>query len=631
MCPAEPRPSKGPPPPPGAWAERHWWRWLAVLLAVALVARLLYLRQVAALPFFDQPVGDSAAHLERAAAIARGAWLPERPFYYCSIFYPYFLAAALALFGGSLAAVCAIQVLAGVALAGLLAVIARRLYGARAGLATGLLTALYGPFAFLEADVLGVVWGQLALALALLACVAWSEARQRAFDPSARARLLALAGLGLGLAGVERPNLLLVVPLVGAWCAARAGRGHATRPLAALALGTALPLAAVLALNVAGTGQWVPLTTSAGINLSLGYHAGANGTFDEPWERDDPQFAARHTEPEEAMIARASAETGRPMTAQQASAYWGRRALEFIVTHPAEAAAITLRKAALMVNDAEVPNHLDYAFIRERAPALKLMPLGFGVVLTLAMIGFVAGFGRSNRAAIVLLVVVAAGAFAGVLPFTVADRYRAPLVPALLVAAGGGLVALARFVRAPREVGLRRAALGLGLALLATGAATRPLVRPMPGRNEWMFAQAYMARGDLPAAIGAYERATRSEPGNGSLLNNLAMAYKASGDHERAEATLRRAIAAEPGLSYPHKNLAMLLVVRGEGDEALAELREAERLDPGDAEAAATAGALLAERGDRAGAAAAFARARALAPQDPRLLGLIEHYSAALR
>jgi tetratricopeptide (TPR) repeat protein len=222
------------------------------------------------------------------------------------------------------------------------------------------------------------------------------------------------------------------------------------------------------------------------------------------------------------------------------------------------------------------------------------MPLGFGVVLTLAMIGFVAGFGRRNRVAIALLVVVAVGAFTGVLPFTVADRYRAPLVPALLVAAGGGVVALVHFVRAPREAGLRRAALGLGLALLAAALATRPLVRPMPGRNEWMFAQAYQAHGDLPAAIAAYERAVAEEPGNGSLLNNLAMAYKASGDRDRAEAALRRAIAAEPGLSYPHKNLAMLLVVRGARDSALVHLEEAARLDPGDAETAATIGALLA-------------------------------------
>ncbi len=612
------------------WTARHWHLALAAVLALAFITRFLYLRQFAALPFFDQPVGDSASHLKRAAEIAGGAWLPARPFYYCSIFYPYFLAAALALFHGSLYAVSAIQIVAGVTLVGLLATLARRLYGSGAGLATGLLTALYGPFAFLEADVLGVVWGQLALVLALIACVAWAEARERVFTPAARPGLLALAGIAFGLAGVERPNLLIIVPLAAVWCAVRAGRGHVMKPLAALALGTALPLAVVLALNVAGTGQWVPLTTSSGINLSLGYHAGADGTFDEPWERADPQFAARHTEPEEAMIARAAAESGEPMRAQQASAYWGRKALEFIRTHPAEAAWITLRKAGLLLNGAEVPNHLDYAFIREQAPALWLMPVGFGGVLALAMIGFGDALDQRRRAGTWLLVLVTAGAFAGVLPFTVADRYRAPMVPALLVAAGLGCMALPRLARTPRAK-RRRVVLTLGAALFAVLVSIVPLFRSMRGRDEWMFAQAHLSHGNLPAAIAAYEAAVREEGGNGELLNNLAMAYKAAGDRAKAEAALRRAIAAAPGLSYPHKNLGMLLVVRGEPDSALAELTQAQALDPGDAEAAAAIGALLAERGDRAAAAAAFARARALAPDDPRLRGLIEHYSAALR
>ena len=52
---------------------------LAAILLAGLVLRFIYLGQVAALPFFDAPVGDSAAHLERARAIAAGALLPSRP------------------------------------------------------------------------------------------------------------------------------------------------------------------------------------------------------------------------------------------------------------------------------------------------------------------------------------------------------------------------------------------------------------------------------------------------------------------------------------------------------------------------------------------------------------------------
>ena len=439
----------------------------------------------------------------------------------------------------------------------------------------------------------------------------------------------------------------MIPPLVAAWCAAQTGVRRALAPLLALAVGVAVPIAIVLALNVAGSGRWVPLTTSGGINLSLGYHAGATGTYDEPWERKAPEFSARHTEPEEAMIAMASAETGRPLSPEEASAYWGRKAVEWIRTHPAAAAALTLRKAALMLNGTEVPNHLDYDFIRDRAPALWLMPLGFGAVLPLAVLGLGDSLRRRRntrpggaapaprpvlpgaRAGSLLLLLASAGAMAGVLPFTVADRYRAPMVPALIVAAGGGVGVLIRLYRHPGDRADRRVLALLTASLLAALVTMIPLQRPLRGRDWWMFAQAYKDRGDLPAAAAAYETAVRVEGGNGELLNNLAVVYRALGERDRAIAALREATRAEPGLAYPHKNLGMLLAARGEYDSALVELRAAGRIDPADAQTQGAIGALLAERGEPVAAAAAFALARRLAPRDRRLMELIRHYDTA--
>lgn len=610
--------------------ERRWRWWLAAILLAALALRGFYLVEFASLPFFDAPVGDSAVHLARAAEIAAGKLLPSRPFFYCSIFYPYFLAAALTVFHGSLLAVCAIQLIAGVSLVGLLAWLARWLFGTLAGLATGVLAALYGPAVFLEADVLGVVWGQLALAVALAACLYAALPAKR--ERRRGAWILVLAGLAFGFASVERPNLLVVTLLASAWCARRSAPGAAMRTFACVLAGTALPLATVLALNVAGTGQWVPLTTSSGINLYLGYHPGATGTFEEPWEQEAPEFTARSGAWEETSIARASIEAGHPLTPQQASEWWQHKAFSFIAGHPLEATSITARKAALLLNGREVPNHLDFEFIRERAPALRWMPVGFGAVLALAVLGIGDAVRRERRRdAAWFLTLVTAGVVLSMLPFTVTDRYRATLVPPLIVAAGAGVAALMRLVLRREERSASGVPAVLGAALLAVLFAALPLQRPLRSRDFWMLAQAEQAHGHLPAAIVAYEQALRQGGPSAELYNNLALAYRATGRRDLAEATLRRAIACDPRLSYPHKNLGMLLIGGGSRDSALAELRVANRLAPDDAETLGAIGALLAERGDASGAARAFAEARLLAPNDRRLGELMRHYAPESR
>lgn len=610
--------------PRGATPDRsdlHWWITLGAVCLFALALRAIYLAQVAALPFFDQPVGDSAAHLARAADIARGHWLPARPFYYCSIYYPYLLAGLLHFahsVRGVCLAVCRLQMIAGAALVACVGLAARQLFDPRAGIAAALIATLYGPSAFFEADILGVAWGQLALVLAILACLAWA----RGFRPGK----LALAGVAFGLAAIERPNLLTVVPLVALW-ALVLSRGHrAISSLLALAAGVAIPLVIVLTLNVAGTGQWVPLTTSAGINLALGYHSGGDGTYDEPWERESSQFSARHTEPEEAMTEWASREVGHALTPLQASRYWQQKTLEYISQHPREAGFVTLRKAALMLNAGEVPNHLDFTFLRERAPALWLMPVGFGLILVLAVVGLGSTLRtRDRRWGAWLLISVAAGAMLGVLPFTVADRYRAPMVPPLLIAAGGGLMYLVGAMkRGERRMRLSPAV--ATAALIAMLVTLVPLFRPVRSRDYWMFAQAYDAHGDLPRAIDAYQRAVAAGGDRGEVLNNLASAYARSGDRDRAVTTLRQAISADPRLALPHKNLGMLLIGRGERDSALAHLSLAHALEPDDHEVLGAIGALLFERGSTQAARDTFARALALAPGDARLRALVAHY-----
>jgi Flp pilus assembly protein TadD len=283
-----------------------------------------------------------------------------------------------------------------------------------------------------------------------------------------------------------------------------------------------------------------------------------------------------------------------------------------------------------MLNAAEVTNHLNFEFIRERAWALWLMPVGFGAVLPLAVIGVAAARrGRRERAIVVLLGAIAVVTLLSVVLFTVADRYRAPMVLPLIVLAGAGVAVLADLARRRATAGTRAAAVVLAAGLAAALIAHVPLVKSLRGRDHWMFAEAWLAKGRLAEAIAEYEAGAREEPMNGPLLNNLATAYRRAGRHDDALAVLRRLVAIEPRLAYPHKNLGMMLIRTGDHHAALAALHAAHALDSLDAEVVGAIGALHAEEGDRARASEHFARALALAPGDARLRALAAHYQFA--
>jgi|SRR5882724_2801195 len=599
---------------------------LLVILLAGLLLRLLYLSQASSLPFFDHPVGDSALYLERAAEIRAGRLVPDRPLFYGSALYPYGLAAILAMPGGSLYLVGLAQALAGTLLVHLLARAARLAGGRGAGLAAAALAALYGPFAFFESDMLGVVWGLVALALGIVWCLKW-DSRGRGV-----ARYLVPAGAAFGLAAAERPNLLLLVPIAAIWAARapadRAGAGRlAWSPPLALLAGATLAFAPVAALQLAASGGGSWLNTSSGINLCIGNHPRASGTFEEPWAEEDPQFTATHTDLEESSRLMASRLAGRDLDAGEASRFWTARALGFIRAAPAAFLGITARKAALLWNAAEAPNHLNFSFLREVAPSLRWMLVGFGALAPLSVAGFGLGLARGrNLRALRLLAALAAGAMLSVLPFFVADRYRVAMVPPLLIAAACGAATLARGARGRGLEGGFRVGLSLLPAIAVGAVAQLPLLHPDLSRDHWMLAQAWRARGDLTEARMEYETALRISGEDAILLNNLGRVYRSMGMEAEAESALRRAARASPSLAFPHKNLGLLLIGAARLDEARVELEAALRLGGEDAEALGALASIHAGRGEREPAAALYAKARRLDPSDPRLARLVEMY-----
>jgi tetratricopeptide (TPR) repeat protein len=77
------------------------------------------------------------------------------------------------------------------------------------------------------------------------------------------------------------------------------------------------------------------------------------------------------------------------------------------------------------------------------------------------------------------------------------------------------------------------------------------------------------------------ERAARSEPGKGSILEALGRAYYNSGQHERSRQTFEALLEVDPSAHYAHYALGQSLKQLGRLREARTHLRLAVALSPG--------------------------------------------------
>lgn len=86
-------------------------------------------------------------------------------------------------------------------------------------------------------------------------------------------------------------------------------------------------------------------------------------------------------------------------------------------------------------------------------------------------------------------------------------------------------------------------------------------------------------RHNAQAAV-VLERASRLEPGKGSIVEALARAYYNSGQHQRAADAFRHLVEIDPSAAYGHYGLGQALKKMGRRDEARTHLRLAVALAP---------------------------------------------------
>lgn len=474
-------------------ADRAVRRRLLLLLLAASLYKLVYLVQYARLPFLRSPLYDSLVYLRQARAVLDGRF-GDAALLAFSPLYGYFLA----LCGGG--ALIGAPILLQLGLGTLNLYLVHRFVRPRFGEAAALLSAaLYFGYGLLLSYESKIVSETLALTLALLATGLYQSAGCAAGRP----RPSVGAGALLGLAVLQRASLIFVPPLAVAAAAlpwADAPRGAGPRRALFVALGLAVVFGGNGLWSYRHSGLFVPVILVSGTVMK---------TTERGFDDDFSAFSQNASGVANAFDVVLQAE--RRLADRRA----GRPAPPSAPLHLGERlAAVALGapiKLAHALSDYEVTYDYGYFGERSEVAALRWLPVSFGTLLLLGILGAAALALRSGGRALVPYLPFALGSLATTVVFHSSSRYRLFLVVPLLLLAGHGVVSLAR-VRRP----WLRAALGLPVAALCGCLVARTLSYQMiaPAQWELRVAQSAAAIGDRAEFQRRVSRARRLAPDN---------------------------------------------------------------------------------------------------------------------
>jgi 4-amino-4-deoxy-L-arabinose transferase-like glycosyltransferase len=520
------------PDRPTSSFTRADWISAALVWGVALVLRTWHWSEVRANdPFFDLPAVDGAYYHAWAIGIAGGSWLGEGVFHNGPL-YPYLLGALYSLTGPSLVAAKLLNVALGLLLCHAVFATARRLFDTRVACVAGLLVATYQLSIFYVGTLLLV---NLALPLAALSL--WSAVALEA-RPGPRQALLAGVIAGLGI--LARPNMLLFGVGLSAWLLwvlRRDPLARRTAVVGMLIVGMALAVLPVTLRNGLVAGDWVLVTSSGGMNLFMGNNPDANGSYRVPG------IFSRSTTDDTLEQNRAFADyaeryTGKELRPSQVSGFWRAQALRYIRSYPLDWIALEFHKLALASNAFEAWNVRSVTVSRQFSSVLELPLLRLGLLLPFAVLGSVLAWRDWKR--LVPVYLLTGTVLVSLLAFFVTARYRLPVLPALAILAGAGVVKLGEALRA-RE--FRLLGLACVLSLGVAWNAQRTLVTEDLSIAYYNLGNRYRALGKPELAVSSYREALERRPRYISAQNNLALAYGELGAEEEAIAAWRAVLA----------------------------------------------------------------------------------------
>jgi len=587
---------------------RHPWILLLVIVAASFAVRLAYVVQLESMPTFDSPTMDEGYHLELATQINSPQGYPPEPYFRAPL-YPYFLAALWNITNHSFFGVRLIQILLGSLVPLLIYLLGARLFDRKIALWSACIAALYPTLIYYDASLLITV---LEVLLSTLLLYLLYRCDGKSLWP------LIAAGVVLGLAGLARPNLLVVGPplILWAWFVLKpkVGLKKALTSYVVVGVCTVLVILPVTIRNYVAAHDFVTIAWQGGYNFYVGNNHAANG-WSARVEGIDPCWNGGYFE----SIAIAEKETGRPLKKSEISDYWTKQAFQDVAANPAHFLSLLIAKVRLLINGYEVPNNQDEYVAKEFSSVLDILlwrgPLYFpyGLLAPLGIMGLVISF-REWRKFLLVYLFMASFAVSLVL-FFVCARYRQPFIPFLILFSVYGIITLVRHFKTKnyRTAWLYVLLVGV-LAIESNHDLLNLNAATVRAENSDLIGNAYFRKQQLDLALTEYRKGIAADPTYGRGYNNigavltrqkrcgeavgylkmamqldtrlsepyinLSICYSEARDTANAVRILEQARSQFPNNSYVHCYLAMAYIDEARFNDAIVSATESVRLDP---------------------------------------------------
>jgi tetratricopeptide (TPR) repeat protein len=320
-------------------------------------------------------------------------------------------------------------------------------------------------------------------------------------------------------------------------------------------------------------------------------------------------------------VAKLERQLGRTLSDADVSRYFTGLALDYMRSDPLGVLRLLGRKTLLFWGPLEVSHNKVEEAEREHSPLLRTLPVRFSLALALALLGGAllwlasrrerdghraeadssgaqeasspqegrskrrspasgsASAGQLRTESTALLLMLIGAWWISFLPFFVAARYRAPIVPLLLGFSAFALYQLWRWARA-RD--FKRAGLALAMGAAVFFVVDANWIGYRIDRARWHYARGrgYSASDQMDEAIAEFRRTLEINPNFSAAHVDLGVALAMRRAWDESYRHLEQAAQLEPDNPFARQNLAGVLEVQGHLEEAREHFEAAARLKP---------------------------------------------------